>query len=105
MSNKRRYSFIEEKPSRGGVHSIWFALASIALFCVCIVISFLYQGNAGAIAGIIALCAMLLSAYGFYVGMKSFEEEDVSPTCSVVGAILSGVVTVGWLTLFLTGIG
>ena len=90
MSNKRRYSFIEEKPSRGGVHSIWFALASIALFCVCIVISFLYQGNAG---------------YGFYVGMKSFEEEDVSPTCSVAGAILSGVVTVGWLTLFLTGIG
>jgi hypothetical protein len=48
---------------------------------------------------------MLLSGYGFYVGMKSFEEEDVSPTCSVAGAILSGVVTVGWLTLFLTGIG
>lgn len=105
MADKRRYSFIKTQSSRGGKVSIGFALASIALFIISAAVSVFFNGNAGPVSGIIALCAMMLSAYGFYVGMKSFEEENVSPTTSVVGAILSGVVTVGWLSLFLTGIG
>ena len=55
--------------------------------------------------GALSFSGMLLSLYGFYVGMRSFEEKEVSPTWSVIGAIASGVVAVGYLTLFLTGIG
>jgi hypothetical protein len=105
MANKRRYSFIEESPSKGGALSTRFAVVSLVLFIVCIAISFFQQGNAGIYVGVIAMCSMLLAGYGFYVGMKSFEEKHVSPTYSVIGATLSGVVMVGYLTLFLTGIG
>ena len=47
---------------------------------------------------------MLLSVYGFYVGMKSFNERDVSPTFSIIGSIACGVMMVGWLTLVLIGL-
>ena len=105
MADKRRYSFIEVKRSKGGVRSARIALAALACFAVCVAVSFAMKGSAGPYIGALSFSGMLLSLYGFYVGMRSFEEKEVSPTWSVIGAIASGVVAVGYLTLFLTGIG
>ena len=48
--------------------------------------------------------SFLLSGYGFYVGMKSFKEEQVSHRMSVLGSITSGGMLVAWLALFLIGV-
>ena len=103
MADKRKYRFVEKKDSKGGKTSLLFAVISALCFVVCVAISCLKDGNAGPFVGAIAIGAMLLAAYGFQVGMKSFSEKDVSPSYSVVGAILSGIVLIGYLTLFLTG--
>ncbi len=103
MADKRKYSFVEKKDSKGGKLSLLFALISALCFLVLVVISFLREGNAGPYVGAIAIGAMLLAIYGFRVGMQSFGEKDVSPSYSVVGAILSGVVMIGYLALFLNG--
>ena len=105
MADKRRYSFIEVKRSKGGVRSARIALTALACLVVCVAVSFAMQGSPGPPTGALSFSGMLLSLYGFYVGMRSLEEIEVSPTWSVIGAIASGVVAVGYLTLFLTGIG
>ncbi len=54
--------------------------------------------------GGISIFAMLLSAYGFVQGVKSFEEEERSHMTSLIGAVTNGIITVGWLALFLFGV-
>ncbi len=105
MADKRRYRFTEKKKSEGGLFSVRLAITSLVLFFVDLGVSFSKGGQAGAVAGVIGLVAMLFSIYGFYVGMRSFSEENASPVYSIIGSILSGVIMVGWIALFLTGLG
>ncbi len=105
MADKRKYRFIEEKDSKGGKLSLRIALVSALCFVVSVIVSFVFKGEAGPYVGAVSIGAMLLAVYAFHVGMKSFSEENVSPKYSVIGAIFSGIVMVGWLTLFLAGIG
>ena len=105
MADKRRYRFAEEKDSKGGKQSLLLALISVLAFVVCVILSFAKGGTAGPYVGAISIAAMLLAVYAFRIGMQSFGEEGVSPTSSVVGAIISGIVVVGWIALFLAGIG
>ena len=103
MADKRKYSFTEKKKSRGGIFSTRLAIVSLILFFVDLGISFSRGGKGGSIVGVIGICALLFSVYGFCVGMKSFGEKDASPAYSIAGSILSGVVMVGWIALLLTG--
>ena len=52
--------------------------ASVFLFLLASVVSFAFRGNGGIFLGAAGLFSFLLSGYGFYVGMKSFKEEQVS---------------------------
>ncbi len=99
-----KYTFIEKKNSKGGILAAQLAGVSLALLIIDSVLSFAFRGSAGAIAGVIALAAMALSVYGFIIGMRSFNDRECSPKYSVIGSIFSGVVMVGWLTVFLTGL-
>ena len=82
--------------------SIW--QASVFLFLLASVVSFAFRGNGGIFLGAAGLFSFLLSGYGFYVGMKSFKEEQVSHRMSVLGSITSGGMLVAWLALFLIGV-
>ncbi|MBQ6386727.1 MAG: hypothetical protein IJJ38_11245 [Lachnospiraceae bacterium] len=104
MADKRRYSFIEKKESKDGLLSTKLALVSLALFIVDVAVSFISGGSAGSFTGAAALTAMLLSVYGFYTGMRSFGEKDVSLLWPVIGSISSGALMLGWFALFLTGL-
>ncbi len=104
MTDGKKYRFAEKVHSKGGKQSSRFALASVLLFFADVICSFAYGGKAGAVAGGIGIIAMLFAVYGFYLGMKSFSETDVSPLFSIIGSIASGIIMVVWLTLFLTGV-
>ncbi|MCI5650188.1 MAG: hypothetical protein ACI4EG_10740 [Fusicatenibacter sp.] len=104
MARKRyNYNFIR-KQSRGGKDALWMAGCSFFLFLLDAVISFAFRGNGGMILGAIGIFAILLSAYGFYVGMKSFQEDQVSHRLSAAGSISCGGVFLIWLSLLLVGI-
>ena len=104
MADKKRYTFIEKKESERGMFAFRLAIAAAALFAIDVFISFLYRGEGGPVTGALALTAMLLAAYGFYSGMKSLSEKEVSAAYPVAGTILSGVVMVAFLALYLGGI-
>ena len=98
MADNRKYRFVGKDYSEGGRASVIMAAISFALFLVDAIISFAAEGNAGSIVG------LLLSVYGFYVGMRSFADKDVSQRMSVIGSISCGVIMIGWLTLLLRGL-
>ena len=54
--------------------------------------------------GGISLCAMLLSVYGFAMGLKSFSEENRTHKAGMIGSIANGIIMIGWLGIFLMGI-
>lgn len=108
MAKRYRYAFAKEKPAKKGVLSVSLAGSSAGLFVLAVLISFLFEGESpadvGAVIGGISICAGLLSAYGFIQGVRSFSEENRSHTISIIGAITNGIITVGWLALFLIGV-
>ena len=84
---KYNYNFVR-KQSEGGKEALYMAGASVFLFLLASVVSFAFRGTGGS----------------FYVGMKSFREEQVSHRMSVLGSITCGGMLVAWLALFLIGI-
>ena len=104
MAVKHRYTFTEKKNSEGGKKALILAGFSLAVFAAAVILSLVFHGNAGPAAGALTAFGTILSVYGFYTGMKSFSETGVSASLSILGSISSGVIMVGYLTLFLTGL-
>lgn len=73
------------------------------LFIAAVVLALFFDGKLGGLIGGTGLFAMLLSAYGFTLGLSSFSEENRKHRTSMVGSILNGVILVIWLGLFLSG--
>lgn len=105
MRKKFKYAFARKKQAEGGVVSIIYAGASLFLFLVSSLISFILKGNAGSWIGALGVMAFLFSACGFFGGLKSFQEEERNYRCSAIGSLCNGIFLVGWLALFLNGIG
>ena len=86
MARRYRYAFAKKREAAKGKWSVGLAAASLVLI-----------GGTG-------LFAMLLSAYGFALGLSSFSEENRKHRTSMIGSILNGVILVIWLGLFLSGV-
>lgn len=101
---KYRYSFAPDKNAEGGGASTLMAAISLGLLIACVLISFFMKGKGGNYIGAVGLFALLLSSYGFYLGMKSFSEKKVNHKYSIIGSLGCGILAVCWLGLFLSGI-
>ena len=106
MARRYRYAFDKkkEKTYQGKSRSVGLAAASLVLFIAAVVLALFFDGKLGGLIGGTGLFAMLLSAYGFTLGLSSFSEENRKHRTSMVGSILNGVILVIWLGLFLSGV-
>ena len=108
MAKRYRYAFAQRKPAKKGIFAAALAGVSVGLFLLAVLISFFCEGETvlavGALIGGISIFAIFLSGYGFIQGWQSFSEENRSHTVSMVSAIANGIITVGWLALFLIGV-
>lgn len=104
MTRVKRYKFAKKRYAKNGQVSTILAAACLALLLLASVVSFALRGNAGVFVGGIALMAMLLSIYGFYLGLKGFSEKDCSNVFCIVGAIANGLIMVGFLAIYLMGV-
>ena len=77
----------------------------LALLAIVSVISAFTRGGAGIYVGVVGITAMLLSIYGFYVGMRSFREPDAQVLFPVLGSLVSGITSVLWFAVLLMGVG
>lgn len=104
MAKRYRYAFVKKKEAAKGKLSTGLASASFLLFLAAVVTSFFLEGTYGFIVGGICLFAMLLSIYGFIMGLMSFSEEKRAHRTSIIGSIANGIIMVGWLGFFLMGV-
>lgn len=101
---KFRYSFAPDANAKGGVAATVSAMVSLVLLLGAALVSFAFEGRGGVYLGAVGLFSLLLSAYGFYLGIRSFSEKHVNHRYSIIGSLSSGVLAVLWLALFLVGI-
>ena len=104
MARRYRYAFAKKKEAQKGKLSTGLAAASLILFITAVLLAFFMNGEFGYIVGGVNLCAMLLSIYGFAMGLKSFSEENRTHRTSMIGSIANGIIMIGWLGIFLLGI-
>ena len=94
MARRYRYAFAKKREAAKGKWSVGLAAASLVLFIVAVVLALFLDGKLGGLIGGTGLFAMLLSAYGFALGLSSFSEENRKHRTSMIGSILNGVILV-----------
>ncbi len=104
MARVKRYKFAKKTYAKNGKISAVLAVVCLALLLLASIVSFALRGNAGVFVGGIALMAMLLSVYGFYLGLKGFSEKNCSNLFCIIGAIANGLIMVGYLAIYLMGV-
>ena len=104
MAKRYRYAFAKKKEARKGKISTGLAAASLLLFGAAVTTAFFLEGELGFIVGGIGLFAMLLSVYGFVLGLSGFSEKDRNHRTSIIRSIANGIIMVGWLGIFLMGV-
>lgn len=77
MAKRYRYSFVKTKEAEKGKLSVGLAAASLILFLAAVLTAFALDGAYGFIVGGICLFATMLSAYGFILGLLSFQRKSV----------------------------
>ncbi len=92
----KKYKFTDKKRSKGGIISSLLLAVSLGMLSYSIYLSFKEAGNGGYLVGLLAMLALVASVAGFFVGMKSFKEEDVFYGYSWLGTIGNTII---WLFL------
>ena len=104
MARRYRYSFTKKKEASRGKLSVGLFTASVLLFFTAVAVGFALEGRYGFLSGGICMFAMLLSIYGFAMGLSSFSQEGCAHRTGIVGSIANGVGMVFWLGFFLMGV-
>lgn len=106
MAKRYRYAFARQKEAEDGVFSAILAGVSLSLFFIAVLVSCIFRGAgvSGPVIGGLSICGILLAIYGFIQGLRSFSAKARSHTFSTVGSIANGVIMIGWLGLYLTGV-
>lgn len=102
--NRRKYKFTDKSQSVGGIFSTILAVLAVAFFVAAVWISYGKDGNAGREIGFMGVMALFLSAIGLYIGVKSFQEEEIFFLFSWIGTIMSAVMLIGMSLVFLIGL-
>lgn len=104
MAKRYRYAFVRKKEAAKGKLSIGLTISSLLLLVAAVVVSFWVPEQYTFITGGISLFAMMLSIYGFIMGLSSFSEENRMHRTSIIGSISNGIIVVMWLGFYLMGV-
>ncbi len=92
----KKYKFTDKKRSKGGIASTVLLFLAVALLVGSIYLSYKSAGNGGLEVGLLAFMSLVVSLVGFFVGVKSFKEENVFFGYSWFGTIGN---TIMWIFL------
>lgn len=104
MAKRYRYAFTKKKEASKGKLSVGLAVTSFVLMLAAVITAAYLEGQFGFIIGGISLFAMLVSVYGFIMGLSSFSEENCMHRTSIIGSISNGIIMVIWLGFYLMGV-
>lgn len=101
---RKKYKFSDKSQSVGGIFSTLLAVFAALACAAAVWISFQHRGEGGIEIGVLGIIAVFLSAYGLYIGTRSFREEEIFFLFSWIGSIGNSVILLGMLMLMLLGL-
>lgn len=99
----RTYKFTDKKHTRQGMASSSLGFLALLFMAFALFMAFRSSGRAGTYTGLLGLLSMILSAAGFVMAIKGFQEEDVYYLFSQIGMFLNGGLFVLWVLIFIVG--
>lgn len=101
---RRHYKFTDKKHSIPGIVSTILALLAIFFIIWALKISYGEKGAAGIGIGLLGFLAFASGLTGFFVGIRSFKNEDVFHLFSFSGTILNTAVWFFIVFLYMIGV-
>ncbi len=102
--NKKRYSYIKKKLSRGTWLSLGLGGLSLLLFILCLVLSVFFEGEGPLLIGALGLSSLLCSGTSLTVVLQNYGEKNRNRTGIRIAGIGSGVLTFLWIILIFVGL-
>ena len=99
---KRNYKFTDKKHTRQGLASLGLGAAALILTAVSLSMAYRLSGQAGSAVGLMGMLALLCSITGFVLAVRGFQEE-VYYISSQAGAVLDGILFIGWAVIGIIG--
>lgn len=109
MAKKRKkredgdFRFVEKSHPLTGIVSTVIAVISFALFAMACIISGCQGGKAGLYVGAIGILCFFMSISGFIFAWKSLHKEDIRMLFPTIGSVANGILTIGYMVLYVTG--
>lgn len=103
MARRQKYKFTKKEYARKGRISTGLAVAAMVLLFVGVMISFGLSGQAGPVAGGFGMMSLMLSVFGFFVGVGGFSEKKCSHIFCGIGAAANGLIMALFIILISLG--
>lgn len=104
MARRPKYKFAKKVYAQKGILSTWIALASTGLFLISVIISYAFRGDAGVFLGGLGLMTILLSIFGFFLGVRGYAEKNCSHLFCMIGTLANGLISIIYLALYAAGV-
>mgnify|MGYP000528462718 CR=1 FL=1 len=98
---RRNYKFTDKKHTRQGLMSMGMGAAALVFTVLALSLAYRMSGGAGSAAGLLGVLAMLFSVT--VLAVRGFREEDVYYAASQIGAVLNGILFIGWALVCMIG--
>ena len=103
IKRKKPRKVIVSRVSNELISSFVFAVVSFSILIITSILSAISKGNAGIIAGILPMFAMIISIAGLVLAYRSLRNDDVKLKHVYTGLITNGLLVIVYLVLYIIG--
>ena len=103
IKRKKPRKVIISRVSNELISSFVFAVVSFSILIITSILSAISKGNAGIIAGILPMFAMIISIAGLVLAYRSLRNDDVELKHVYTGLITNGLLVIVYLVLYIIG--
>ena len=103
IKRKKPRKVIVSRVSNVLISSFVFAVVSFSILIITSILSAISKGNAGIIAGILPMFAMIISIAGLVLAYRSLRNDDVKLKHVYTGLITNGLLVIVYLVLYIIG--
>ncbi|MDD7521414.1 MAG: hypothetical protein SOW12_07120 [Lachnospiraceae bacterium] len=103
IKRKKPRKVIISRVSNELISSFVFAVVSFSILIITSILSAISKGNAGIIAGILPMVAMIISIAGLVLAYRSLRNDDVKLKHVYTGLITNGLLVIVYLVLYIIG--
>lgn len=103
-SSTRKYGQTELKHSRMGVHSCWYAGASLVLLLLAILWAYIKRGESAGFIGGMGVVAVVLAILGIQASVAGLRERERNYITCRIGTVVNTAVLLFLISIFVGGI-